>query len=132
MAKNSDKRSLLDRRKREFDHAIAHGFDQVRIDRCAERVRNAVIAVLKKNRARRTAYSEKSPSEEAWANMSIQDVIQRVRRWDSRPSEREIDICNTQARIANTQARIAQLIESLRANMQLPTNDSGTTAIGRR
>jgi hypothetical protein len=93
---NSDKSSLLARRKLELDHAIKHGFDQVKIARRADRVRAAVIAVLKKDRSR-YLIDPSGPRardwkaiEDKWRNMSTDEVIEMSRHWTTRPSSRDL------------------------------------------
>ncbi len=93
---NSDKRTLLARRKRELDHAIEHGFDELKIAHRADKVRSAVLAVLKKYRNPLTQQveSEIAPEwkvlEGKWATMPTADIIDAARHWPERPTLRDL------------------------------------------
>ncbi len=65
MAKDSDKRSVLDRRKQELGHALNHDLEAAVIARRADKVRAAALAVIKKYR-RPFAHVEGEPGNKEW------------------------------------------------------------------
>ena len=96
MAKDSDKRSVLVRRKKELDHALKHDFATAAIARRAEKVRSAAIAVIKKHRWA-FAHLEGAPGnrewkelKERWDQLTTDEIVALVRQWPPRPAIRDV------------------------------------------
>lgn len=96
MAKDSNKRRVLDRRKEELDHALKHDLAPAAIARRAEKVRAAAIAVIKKYRGP-FAHVEGGPGntrwrelEQRWDQLTIDEIVEIVRRWPPRPALRDV------------------------------------------
>lgn len=96
MAKDSDKRSVLNRRKQELDHALRHGFPPAAVEVRVEKLRAAAIAVLKKNSGP-FALVEDGPGNAAWKALrarwealSVDEIVALTAEWGSQPTVRGI------------------------------------------
>ena len=96
MAKDSNKLGVLARRKRELDHAIAHGFSLEAVQRRTEKLRAAAVAVLKKYRGA-FAHVEGAPGhlrwealQARWEGLSVDEVIELSARWGPEPTGRDV------------------------------------------
>jgi hypothetical protein len=101
MAKDSDKLAVLHRRKTELDHALKHGFSAIAIERRAEKVRAAAIAVIKKYRGP-FAHVEGGPGSQEWKELnerwnqfSTAEIITLVHRWPSSPTIRDVRLTDS-------------------------------------
>jgi len=96
MAKDSDKRSVLDRRKKELDHALKHDLAPAAIARRAEKVRAAAIAVTKKYRGAfahlegARGHREWKELTEKWEQLTTDEIVELVRQWPPRPAIRDV------------------------------------------
>ena len=96
MAKDSDKRAVLNRRKLELDHAINNEFTASAVARRAEKLRAAAIAVAKKYRGD-FAHLEDCPGnrdwiklKEQWEQFTIDEIIEIALNWPERPTVRHV------------------------------------------
>jgi hypothetical protein len=92
VAKDSDKRRVLIRRKQELDHAIANSYPARALHVRAEKLRAAAIAVLKKYRGA-FAHVEGGPGHSAWesfqarwAAMTVDEIIELSAGWGTPPT----------------------------------------------
>ncbi len=97
MAKDSKKRPVLDRRKKELDHAIKHGLTAEVIARRAEKVRAAAITVIKKERGS-FAHVEGAPGNEEWKMLTARweqlttaEILELVRQRKCLPEITALD-----------------------------------------
>ena len=96
MAKDSNKRRVLARRKQELDYAIAHGFSPEAVRLRAEKLRAAEVAVLKKYRGP-FAHVEGAPGHSTWEAMqarweglSVDEMVELSAGWGPEPTLRDV------------------------------------------
>ncbi len=89
MAKDSNKRRVLDRKKQELDHALRHNYSIEKLHVRAEKLRTAVLAVLKKMRS-----LIDDSLVERWKGMCVEEVLERAAKWDPHPTWRDIRLAN--------------------------------------
>jgi hypothetical protein len=85
VAKDSNKYRVLVRRKQELDHALRHGYPLEKVYMRAERLRAAVLSVLKK---RATASVDSLRAR--WEGLSVEDITAITAGWGPHPTRREI------------------------------------------
>ena len=92
MAKDSNKRRVLARRKQELDHAIMHGFTSEALQLRAEKLRSAAVAVLKKYRGAfahvegASGHSTWESLQARWEGMKVGEIIELSAQWGSKPT----------------------------------------------
>jgi hypothetical protein len=98
MAKDSDKRRLLNRRKQEIDHALNHGFDAAAIACRADKLRTAAIAVIKKFRSD-FAHVSGAPRKkewieltERWERFTTDEIVELAKKWEAIPSLQDVQL----------------------------------------
>ena len=96
MAKDSNKRAVLNRRKLELDHAITNEFSASAIVRRAEKLRAAALAVAKKY-CGDFAHLEGCPGNRDWIELktqweqfTIDEVIEIASHWPEKPTVRHV------------------------------------------
>jgi hypothetical protein len=89
MAKDSDKRRVLTRRKQELDHAIRHSYSMEAVTLRAEKLRAAALAVLKKYRSRGGLAGEES-LQARWEGLSVEEIVELTVGWGPQPTLRDI------------------------------------------
>jgi hypothetical protein len=85
MAKDSNKYRVLVRRTQELDHAIRHGFPAEKVHERAEKLRAAVLAVLKKR-----GFAAGDSLRAWWERLSVEEILAVAAGWGPQPSFREI------------------------------------------
>ncbi len=94
MAVDSNKWAVLERRLRELRHAINHDFSAELIEARGQKVIDAVLGVLKKNRPPFFAHAdteetqEWSALEQRWRTMKPTDIPEFTSKWPESPSMR--------------------------------------------
>lgn len=98
MAKDSNKRIVLVRRKKELDHALKHDLGPDSVSKRAEKLRAAAIALIKKCRSP-FAEVEGGPGNKEWTELNqqweqltIEEIVALVSKWSSNPGMREIQL----------------------------------------
>ena len=84
MAKNSDKRLVLARRKQELEHAMRHGYSTEVIHVRAEKLKAAAIAVLKKYHAANWEFLRAR-----WEVLTADEIIELSAGWGPQPTHRD-------------------------------------------
>ncbi len=83
IANHQKKRNLLHKREQELEHALSHGFDDSKLKRAAEKVREAKLAVFKALFSQSSVLPPHSYEESAeaieWRNMSVAEIIRLYR-----------------------------------------------------
>jgi len=104
VAKDSDKRRVLQRRKQELDHALKNAYPLAAVQVRAEKLRAAAIAVLKKHGGP-FPLVEGTWGNIAWTTMrarwealSISEIIGLSSRWGTHPTFRDIQIGDGESR----------------------------------
>ena len=104
MAKNSDKRAVVAKRKVELVHAIRNDFPDDQILARAEKLRFAAIKFIKKRLGQESsAAPDGSPRypgsnrymdwyrlTERWKSMTVEEVIELANSWPVKPSLRDL------------------------------------------
>jgi hypothetical protein len=98
MAKDSNKRRVLNRRKEELDHALNHGFKPAVIARRADRLRAAAIAVVKKLRSD-FAHVSGAPGNkewieltERWERFTTDEIVELAKKWPAIPRLQDVKL----------------------------------------
>lgn len=98
MAKDSNKRQVLNRRKQELDHALNHGFEAAVIARRAERLRTAAIVVIKKLRGK-FAHVSGAPGNkewialtERWQRFTTDEIVELSKKWQAVPTLQDVHL----------------------------------------
>ncbi len=98
MAKDSDKRRVLQRRKQELEHAIKHSYSIERVQTRAEKLRSAAIAVLKKYGGPFVLVEGTRDNsiwiamQMRWESLLISEIIGLSSRWGTHPTVRDVQI----------------------------------------
>jgi hypothetical protein len=85
VAKDSNKYRVLVRRTQELDHAIRHGYPSEKVYERVEKLRAAVLAVLKKR-----GFAVGDSLRTRWESLSGEEVLAVATGWGPQPSFREI------------------------------------------
>ena len=85
VAKDSDKRRVLARRKQELDHAIRHGYLAETINVRVEKLRAAALAVLKK-------YPDANweSTRARWEVLTADEIVEISTGWGPQPTLRDV------------------------------------------
>ena len=96
MAKDSDKLTLLKRRKVELEHALTQGYADDAVDSRVEKLRLAALAVAKKYRGDFAHLEGCSGNKEwmqlkdRWEGFSVAEIIQIVEGWPTQPKIKHV------------------------------------------
>jgi hypothetical protein len=94
LAKESNKYRVLVRRKQELDHAISHGMPLAALHKRAEKLRAAVVSVLKKRGSSCYMYHDTywTTFQARWEALSVSEVIELASKWCAEPNVRDLRI----------------------------------------
>lgn len=103
--RNSDKLQRLARRAATLENAVKNNLSQNKINKNAERVRQAVLTALKKHRMQFTKYDEGEENntttkwvtecealEEKWANITAEEVVKISCKWPEHPTLKDLGV----------------------------------------
>ena len=94
MAKDSNKRAVLAKRRVELLHAIAHDFSETVVSQRLEKLRFAALKLIKKESNvslhGSTNYDELT---EKWNSLSQTQILELANDWPDNPSIRDLQHC---------------------------------------
>lgn len=95
MAKESNKRRVLNRRKQELDHAIKHKLSASVVVRRAEAIRIAVLAVIKKSADLYSGpIARLFEVRDKWLQLTTDEIVELARKWPAKPRVRDYELRN--------------------------------------
>lgn len=104
MAKDSNKRAVLAKRKLELEHAIRHDFSDSIIAKRVEKVRFAALKLIKKDLGQNytmpldgiplqpesSRYMDWFRLAEKWNSLASSEIVELVKQWPDNPSVRDL------------------------------------------
>lgn len=96
MAKDSDKKRVLEKRRVELLHSIEHDADQEMIQKRVIKLLEAIYAVAKKEQSRIHPFTSEAKNEQlqaikrGWESLAIEKVVAIVAGWPENPTYREV------------------------------------------